>query len=159
MPRDAELFDVACFVPEPECTVHNHVGQGGDLEGNVVSIGSVPPHPKSELVLKSDSNSKGLLAVVSCRCPHHLQKIALDKVTVIVLNRVHSFVQGYYSVVVVKQVVPFDLSQNRSVLVPMDLDPALVDVVGSPLPTPSSNLVPMRPTLGSFNSLLKWFGT
>ena len=45
-----------------------------------------------------------------------------------------------------KQVLPFDLSQSCLVVVPMDLDPALVDVVGSPLPTPSSNLVPMRPS-------------
>ena len=90
------------------------------------------PHPKSELELGSDSISKGLLAVVSFHCPHRLQLIALDKVTEIVLKRVHLFVHGFYSAVVVKQVVPFDLSQNRSVLVPMDLDPALVDVVGSP---------------------------
>ena len=46
----------------------------------------------------------------------------------------------------VKQVLPFDLSQSCLVVVPMDLDPALVDVVGSPLPTPSSNLAPMRPS-------------
>ena len=87
---------MACFVPGPECTERNHVGLGGDLEGNVVSIGSVPLHPKSELALNIDSNSKGLLDVVSFRCPHHLYLVALDKVTVIVLKRVHLFVQGSY---------------------------------------------------------------